>query len=398
MGVIVRPVNIATASIFGGWNSAFANQLIASAGKNNIQAVSDTTLRRYAGIRFPGVSVNVLESSTKAAPTVWSVPAVLPVAALGILDIFALPNVSPDTLLVATTTAADGRLWRFILGTGWTSMAFPESGTSDAVNSISPTSDPDLFLIGNQARSTAGAPSLWTFQLSTLTWTKVAGSAIPGTWTYTQNNGSVNALFRNGVAIATAGNGTANGFQVWRSDSTFTVWTKIGGDSVFGSWAAANKRNGKCVFGSSNGKLFCGIGGAAGNAEAWECDNPFGAVPAWTKIGDSTQWTSGTISNASEVAALGNKIVFGTSGSVAGDSQTWQWDIASRTWTQLAIGTWSRTNSGALYVSPYDNSLFAGVGNNSTGTAILFQVPGGFFSNGGRRGYSYNPYPVRISL
>lgn len=395
MGVKVRPVSIGGVATFGGWNNTFTNQNVTSAGKNNVQAVVDTTLRRYAGIRYPATSVNILESSTKAAPTVWAVPTAITTAALGILDLYALPGVSPDTLLVATVNAADGRLWKFVLGTGWTDLSFPERTTSDAVNSVMGTSNPDIFLVGNQARAPAGAPALWTLELSTVTWTKVAGNGVAG-WTYTQNNGGVSGiLFMFGVAFVCVGNGSASGFQVWRSDSTFTVWTKIGGDSVFGSWAAANKRNGKAAF-ASNGRLYLGLGGVAGNAEAWECVGPNSATPAWTKIGDSTVWTTGTITNANEIAATGNKVVVGTNGTVAGDSQIYQWDIPTRTWTQLAVGTWSRLSTGTLYASPYDNSLFTGVGNNSTGSAILYQTAGGLLTRG-NPGYSYNPYPIRIS-
>lgn len=385
-------------SRFRGWTGAAANQGIAAAGKNNVSAFVDTALRRYAGIAFPAPGINNLESSTKAAPTVWAVPNALPVAALSIQDMYQLPGVSPDTLLVATSTAADGRLYKFVLGTGWTNLAFPDGANSDGVQTIAPTSDPDLFLIGNQCRNVAGSPQLWTFRLSTVTWTKVAGTGLNGSWTFTNNNGAVNeVLFFNNVAWVIVGNGTANGLQVWRSDSLFTTWTQIGGNALFGSWATGTKRNGRITF-AQNNRLYASIGGGtpSTDAEVWECTNPGGATPAWVEIGNNTQWTSATITNASKNVTLGNKLLIGTSGSANGDAQLWQFDLSTRLWTQYTSPSPNRRVTGSLYVSPYDNQLFVGLGDNSTGTAQLFQIaPTGPVSRGGA-GFQFSLYKNEV--
>lgn len=377
MTVRFIPLNIVPAASFGGWNAAFVNSGISGVGINNYQAISDTLLNRYVGRAIGGVGNTLLQTSTKAAPGVWTSPGATPINASRILDIWALPGVVPDTLLIGTLIASNAKLWRYIQGTGFSDLAFPDAANSDSINCVGPTeSDPDLFLVGNGAEAASGSAQLWMFRLSTVTWTKIGGTGLNGSWNYVNTNSGINnTVARNGFVWVTVGRGTVDGFQVWRTPNMGVSWTKIGGDGVFGSWPAAGKRSGYVVL-MPNGKMYAGIGGTAGNAEVWECTNPGGGAPSWVKVGDPAVFVGATITNANQAAAAGNKIVFGLSGSAAGNSQVWQYDtlIGPASWTRLAIGTWSRTTTPAVYVSPYDKKLFVGVGDGTTGTAILYEV------------------------
>jgi len=374
---------------FEGWPSAWSNQGLSGVAWNNVLSMSDSSIRLYAGRSIGGTALSNFVSQLKSTPGVW----VQHNTPLNVTAVTTIVSIDDDLVYLGTSLAANADFFRFTHSGGFTDMLFPEGGTSDTVAKAVKTPDPDILLVGNQATAAGGSAALWTFRISTSAWTKIAGTGINGSWTANASSRSVPGIqVYAGQIYVIVNGGSTNNLDVWVSNTAWNAWTRIGGAGLNGSWATGTKGSGTLVV--VNGVVYVGTGGAsAGDGEAWKL--PIGG--SWSQIGGdgiNGSWTAGTKTSANRLTALANKVVFGTGGTVAGDSQVWQYDVPTDTWVQLAVGTWSRLSTGVLYVD-IENNLYAGVGNNSVGTMILEGTPPGRLTRGGA-GFQFQLYKVRV--
>ncbi len=298
----------------------------------------------------------------------WSDPP-LPVVMNFVSGLYAL---SDEIVYIGTALGNDSRVYQFDRTPGtFTNLLFPDSNT-DRITIQPSTTDTDIFYAMTQARLLGGDGStLWTYRISTATWTQIGGDALNGSWNLPQNNANTTSIAEgtDGFLYVAVGGGTANLAQVWRGNMhvTPTTWTRIAGVSgENGGWSAGTNRS--CRVYWHDNYLYAGILGATnGDAKGWRWD---GAT--WLNIAGNSvngSWANGTKLGAQQIFAKGNMLGFGLSGSAAGDAEIWFCSTDDYQFSKNAgdgeIGSWSgRTAVSSSLIDPFvEGYLYIGIGS-----------------------------------
>lgn len=229
---------------------------------------------------------------------------------------------------------------------------------------------------------------VWRYDTSGGTWTQVAGDGINSSWTnqVTANAfESVTALATDGTTYLYAGLGNNSGAdsEVWRFDGS--SWTKIGGDSVNSSWAAASGYEAVTTLAVNGSTVYAGLGlNAAGEAEVWRCTS-CDTAPAWggARIGGdgvNGSWANTTYETVSSMTLIGGNPVVGL-GLTAGDGEVWQCtsNCASGTPVWTKRGGDGSGSGGQSWASAFEyvtglaasgNFLYVGTGNSATDAQV----------------------------
>jgi hypothetical protein len=126
---------------------------------------------------------------------------------------------------------------------------------------------------------TGSDAAVWQWDPATSTWTKIGdtGSApFPNSREQVQSLAALDGKLYAGLGT------TASDGAVWQWNPSTPAWTKVGGDGVNGSWATgANIESVRSLTGA-DGKLYAGLGSSFGDAEIWRF---MPSTTSWTKVG-----------------------------------------------------------------------------------------------------------------
>ena len=202
-------------------------------------------------------------------------------------------------------------------------------------------------------------------------WQVVGGQAVNGSWapnTYEQVLSMASYKGDLYVGLGTTASASDNDGEVWKWNGS--IWTKVGGDGVDGSWPFLASHYGEVdSLAADSDYLYAGLGGGANDGEVWRYDGS-----SWTKIGgDSLNggWTN-YAENVYSMAFYKGKLVAGLGRNAAGDAEAWEWNGGS--W--LKIGGDGVNSGWTGYYSlesmiAYNNMLCTGMGLN-VGNAVLW--------------------------
>lgn len=243
------------------------------------------------------------------------------------------------------TGAGDGELWQYNSSTNSWQRTRAFSGAEEVV---SLASDGTYLYAG--LGSGASDADVWRCQTSCTTagnWTQIGGDSASN-W----NTGyeRVRSMIVMGGTVYVGLGDTAGEAEVWRYSGSGVVWTKVGGDGVGSSWAAAG--NYEYVFSlATNGTvLYAGLGASAGDAEVYACTSCNG-TPSWTKIGGDTanNWNA----NYDVVRGLTviGSTVYASLGDTAGEAEVWRYSGSGDTWTKVG-GDGTNSSWDANFTSP----------------------------------------------
>ncbi len=218
-----------------------------------------------------------------------------------------------------------------------------------------------------------GYAQVWEYTGSV--WTKVGGEGVNSSWAANTYE-DVYALTTDGTYLYAGLGTTAGDAEVWRYNGS--SWTKIGGDGINSSWAAATYET---VSGLSSygGSVYAGLGNTSGDGEVWQWNGS-----SWTKIGGdgvNSSWSSATIVGVVSMANDGSNLYVGTSGN-AGDGDVWKWN--GSVWSQLGgdglSSSWAASTYEQVPALFYQaGSLYAGTGTSS-GDAEVWKWNGSAWS------------------
>lgn len=203
---------------------------------------------------------------------------------------------STDIFYIGTGSAAgsgQASVWRYVISTNtWTELfAFAGVG-GHCVRSIT-FSQGEMF-VGTGHYVTNGNARLWRSTNPGYTaFTQIAGDTVNGSWAAGTLRGAV-CFFspQSGILYAGLNGSVAGDAEAWRSTTRGQSWTKIGGDGLNSGWAAGTKTAAIRIAPLGN-KVAYGLGGtAAGDSEIWQWDED---TSLWTKIGGdglNGSWTT----------------------------------------------------------------------------------------------------------
>jgi hypothetical protein len=296
-----------------------------------------------------------------------------------------------STLYVGQTnnSSGNGEVWR-LNGTAWTwiggayiNKSWGYFGTEN-VTSMTQYNGKLYASLGNSA---PGDASIWEYDGST--WQIVGGQGVNSSWT-------ANTIETVNTMIAYKGNlyvglgFSAGDGDLWRFNGS--TWTQVGGDAINlgggASWAGAAYENvhSLAVF---NDKLYAGLGASAQDAEVWQYDG----ATTWTKIGGDgvgSSWAAaGNIESVLSMVGFQGQLYAGL-GSSAGDGDVWRYNPGSNTWLQVGGDGLNSGWAGAVIenvwaLAVYDNQLVAGMGD-TTGDADVWSYNGTIWSQLGGDG------------
>jgi hypothetical protein len=191
-------------------------------------------------------------------------------------------------------------------------------------------------------------------------WAKIGGDGVNSSWA-DQAFEEVTSLATDGTNVyAGLGNSTGDG-EVWRWNGT--AWTKIGGDSLSGSWGLGTYENVPSLsyFG---GNLYAGLGASANDAEVWRWNGT-----TWTKIGGDSL-NSGWTTNFEAVYALTNDgtNLYAGIGNSTTDAEVWRWN--GTVWAKLGgdgvNSSWNTNYESVRSLTYLSGNLYAGIGDSTT--------------------------------
>lgn len=256
------------------------------------------------------------------------------------------------------TSGVDAQVWKYNGGTSWTQIggngingSWP-NGTYTRAISLS-ISGGQLYA-GTQG-TISGDGELWRCTLASncSSWTKIGGDGTG--WA----NNQYSSLYRiqqiGNYLYAGLGVGTGKAV-VWRCDTSTdcaTTWTKVGGDGVNSSWAAATYEQVRS-FATDGTNLYAGLGNDDGDGEVWKCDSTTGCA-TWTKIGGDG--LNGSFSNSPFIGSLtymNSKLYVGS------NIEEWTWDGA--TWTNITTTVTAKKRETVSSIANYKGQVLAGLG------------------------------------
>ena len=286
-----------------------------------------------------------------------------------------------STVYVGQTnnSSGNGEVWR-LNGTAWTRIGgayVNKSWGYFGTENVTSMTQYNGKLYASLGNNSPGDAVIWEYDGST--WQVVGGQGISGSWT-------VNTIETVNTMIAYKGNlyvglgFSAGDGDLWRYNGS--TWTQVGGDAINlgggASWVGAAYENvhSLAVF---NDKLYAGLGASAQDAEVWQYDG----ATTWTKIGGDgvgSSWAAaGNIESVLSMVGYQGQLYAGL-GSSAGDGDVWRYNPGSNTWLQIGgDGLNSGWAGGAIEnvwaLAVYDNQLVAGMGN-TTGDADVWSYNG----------------------
>jgi hypothetical protein len=266
------------------------------------------------------------------------------------------------------SSASDAEVWSWD-GSSWTKIG------GDSINSgwttnyemvASLTNDNTNLYVGLGV--TAGDAEVWSWDGSS--WTKIGGDSINSGWDATIE--TVRSLKYFGGSLYAGTGDTAGDADIWRWNGS--SWTKIGGDGVNSSWAASTyEQVGGFAWDGSN--LYVGLGTGSGDGEVWIWNGS-----SWTKIGGdgvNSSWAAAQGYIVNTLLYDGGKLYIGTY-AASDDGQYYSYDGSS--WTHLGGGFdnkgWGYYGIGSVQVMQAQGGyLYAGTGT-AAGTALVFRFDG----------------------
>ena len=245
----------------------------------------------------------------------------------------------------------NGQSWDAVSG-GW-NLASKRSVSSSVV------SGSNVFVgLGN----VVGDAEVWRWNGTA--WTKIGGDGVNSSWA-DQTFEEVTSLATDGTNVyAGLGNSTGDG-EVWRWNGS--SWTKIGGDSLNGSWGIGTYESIPALY-YFNANLYAGLGTGANDAEVWRWNGS-----SWTKIGGDSL-NSGWTTNFETVYSFaddGTNIYAGIGNSTT-DAEVWRWNGSS--WTKIGgdglNSSWNTNYESVRSLKYQSGILYAGIGDSITDAEV----------------------------
>lgn len=327
--------------------SSYKGKLIVGTGNLGSGSRMDGAVWQWDGTTWTQIGGNGVNSS-------WNVP---PNTHYGEVDSLA----TLDNYLYAGLGGAanDGEVWRWD-GTSWTKIGGDSlnGGWTNYVERVQTMSIYGGKLVAGLG-SGAGDGEVW--QWSGSSWSRIAGKGLNSSW---DSAGppyiveSVESLMSyNGKLYAGLGNSVGDG-NLWEFDGT--SWTQVGGNGINSSWTGGTYNRVKSLV-SYNGDIYAGLGSGANMGEVWQLKNG-----SWTKVGGNS--VNGSWSYAvEEVGAFSpykGKLYAGTGYSNSADAFVYSWGdnlylesttaLFDSNWHHVA-GTYDGTEA-KLYIDGIENS------------------------------------------
>ncbi len=263
---------------------------------------------------------------------------------------------------LGSNVAGDAEVWSCDMSsncTDWTKIG------GDGINSGWPISTyesvPAMTVMGGNLYAglsvTAQDAEVWRWNGAT--WTKVGGDGVSSSWAAALNIEAVRSLTTDGTNVYAGLGDTAQDAEVWSYNGA--TWTKIGGDGVSSSWAAAGNIESVYSLTHFGGNLYAGVGVTAGDGDVWRWNGG-----TWTQIGGdglNSGWAASTYEGVFSMANDGTNLYAGV-GNSNGDGEVFRWNGA--TWTKIGgdgINSGFSANQGdGVYAMAYGNStLYSGL-------------------------------------
>lgn len=358
---------------------SWTNRAFNGSGLTDVTVIADGPKRIYIGAfaHQPGSSNGLVRSLLKADHSTYATH-VTPGNYIAIASI--LP-IDEDNVYMGNLGPATAAFFHFAHSTGtFTNLSWP-LGARDGITAIHQMSnDADLLIAGDESQAAAGSQTrLYSYRISTLTYTHIGGFAAGGWGGAGGGNAFISSISENenrGLTVCFSKNAGA-GAEIWDCDRNFTNWVRIAGAGEFGSWTAGTRNQVRAFW--KTDVLYAGINGAsAGDAEVWALIDG-----AWQQIGGDGiggSWSGYT--SAVNLTIKANALVVGLGGGSGGDSDVWMYDLTALTWTQIGgdsiDGSWSTlTHISSVHIDG-DFLLWAGPSDPANNSALLYSTLGPF--------------------
>jgi hypothetical protein len=256
----------------------------------------------------------------------------------------------------------DAEVWRWN-GTSWAQIGGDGVNSSWAdqtfedVNALVKSGN---YLYAGLGTNLAGDAEVWRCDVTThcADWDKIGGDAVNGSWAVNTFE-AVHSLMSVGGDIYAGLGASTNDAEVWMYNGT--SWSKIGGDGVNSSWAAADNVEYVTNLDYFGGKLYAGTGVTAGDADVWMYNGT-----SWSKIGGdgvNSSWASSTYELVGALVDDGTSLYAGV-GNGNGEGEVYRWSGSS--WSKIGgdgVNSSFSTNQGdGVYALSYGSGkLVAGV-------------------------------------
>ena len=213
-------------------------------------------------------------------------------------------------------SASDAEVWRYN-GSSWTKIGGDNlnSGWNTGFERVLSMAIYNGKLVAGLG-SSAGDGEVWEWNGSA--WARIGGDGINSSWANSTFEEVESLIPYNGKLYAGLGL-TAGDAGVWEWNGT--SWSQIGGDDINGSWTPGTYEKVKTMA-VYNGNLFAGLGNTAGDADVWRYNGS-----SWTKIGGNSlngSWTS-AVEEVESFSAYKGKFYAGTGLTANADGLVWSW-------------------------------------------------------------------------
>ncbi len=364
------------------WTKVGGDGIASSWAVNTFEAVN--TLTAFGGSVYAGLGSSTTDAEVwRYNGTAWTKIGGDGVASSWNTNYEAVRSLTNDGTNVYAglgDTAQDAEVWRYN-GTAWTKIGGDGVASSwAAADNIEYVTSLDYFGGNLYAGTglTAGDADVWRYNGST--WTKIGGDGVSGSWAAATYE-VVPALTNDGTNLY-AGLASSNGDgEVYSYNGS--TWTKIGGDGLNSSFSS-NQGDGVYALAYGNSKLVAGLYDAAGNATTWERN---GSTWTWTGGGYvNKSWGFFNLQSVESSATFNEKLYVGTGVGVAGNAMVWEFNGSS--WQiiggQGVNGSWAPgTFENVFALQPYKGSLYAAIGTTANDAEVWKYSGGSWTKIGG---------------